>query len=216
MWLPAFEYYDDEDEKDSKRYSDRAPVEPWITHVEAQLRIDERDPSGCREAVQRARPAKRIIKAFGLRADQPWTDAWRDASRRSAFRSLAWGEKTGKGEHEASDSGSALLCERAFLSELLTALHRDLIALVKLEHYHERRSYALSADDSDDRFSYSYLVLSIDRNLRVTRVVPTQRDFSVVGALDERARYEFGARFRALKRQSPSSGRQSSLSRRRR
>jgi hypothetical protein len=198
MWLPTFEHSDDEDENDRQRYSDTAPVEPWITDVRAELKIDERDPTGCREAVQRARPAMSIIRAFDLRAQKPWTDAWLDPATRAAFRSLAWGEKRGRGEHEASDSGSALLCERAFLSELLTALDRDLIVLVKLQHYRERPRHEAD-DESSFGFSYAYSVLSIDRHLEVTRVVPTPSDFSVVEGLGEQARHEFRDRFHVLK-----------------
>jgi hypothetical protein len=91
------------------------------------------------------------------------------------------------------------LCERAFLSELLTALDRDLIVLVKLQHYRERSRYA-DDDESGERFSYAYSVLSIDRHLQVARIVPTQSDFGVVEGLGEQARYEFRDRLRALKR----------------
>jgi hypothetical protein len=148
----------------------------------SELKIDERDPYGCREAVQHARPAKHIIKAFDLLADEPWADSWRDRAGRAVFRSLAWGEKKGQGEHETSDSGSALLCERAFLSELLTALDRDLIVLVKLQHYRERSRYT-DDDESGERFSYAHSVLSINRHLQVARIVPTQSDFGVVEGL---------------------------------
>ena len=187
MWLPTFEHYDDEDENDRQRHSDMAPVEPWITDVRGELKIDERDPYGCSEAVQRARPAKRIARTFELCAEEPWADAWRDRAGRAVFRSLAWGEREGQGEHETSNSGSALLCERAFLSELLTALDRDLIVLVKLQHYRERSRYA-DDDESGERFSYAYSVLSIDRHLQVARIVPTQSDFGVVEGLGEQAR----------------------------
>jgi len=197
MWLPKFGY-NDEDEKDRHRHSEMVPVKPWITDLQAELKIDERDPYGCREALQRARPAKHIIEAFELRADEPWADAWRDGAGRAVFRSLAWGERQGQGEHETSDSGSALLCERGFLSELLTALDRDLIVLVKLQYYRERRRYEASDDDSDDPFSYAYSVLSIGRDLRVTRVVPTPGDFAAVAALGDQARYEFKDRLGAL------------------
>src|SRR5260221_9846539 len=123
-----------------------APVEPWITDVQTELKIDEHDPYGCRQAVQHARPAKHIIRAFELRADEPWADAWRDGAARAVFRSLAWGERKGQGEHETSASGSVLQCERAFLSELLIALDRDLVVLVKLQHYRERSPHEASDD----------------------------------------------------------------------
>jgi hypothetical protein len=114
------------------------------------------------------------------------------------FRSLAWGEKKGQGERETSDSGSALLCQRGFLSKLLTTLDRDLLLLVKLQHYRERTRYATD-DDSEDRFSHAYSVLSVNRHLQVTHVVPTSKDFRIVEGLGEHMRYDFCNRFRALK-----------------
>ena len=204
MWLPAFEHYD-EDEKDARRHRDMAPVEPWITPVQAELKIDEHDPCGSREAVQRDRPARHIIDAFDLRADEPWADAWRDRAGCAAFRSLAWGERKGHGENETSDSGSALQCDRAFLSELLTVLDRDLMVLVKLEHYREKPRYEASDDELGGRFSYSYSVLLVDRDLQVRRVVPTQSDFQTVESIGERSRYEFSDRLLAINR-SPGRG----------
>jgi hypothetical protein len=128
MWLPTFVGDEDEDEIDRHQYhSDIRPVEAWITDVRAELKIDERDPNGCREAVERARPAKHIIQAFELRADDPWAVVWHDCTGRAIFRSLAWGKREGRGERETSKSGSALQCEpTTFLSELLTTLDRDL------------------------------------------------------------------------------------------
>jgi hypothetical protein len=199
MWLPAFQHNEDEDENDRRSHSDMGSVEPWITDIQAELKIDERDPSGCREAVQRARPAKHIIKAFELSAQEPWTDAWLNPAGHAVFRSLAWGEKQGHGEHETSDSSSALLSECAFLPELLTTLDRDLIVLVKLQHYRERSRYEAD-EEASFGFSYAYSVLTIDRDLNVTRVAPTRSDVDVVKGLGEEARYKFSDRFRALKR----------------
>jgi hypothetical protein len=198
MWLPTFEYDDDEYDNERRHYSDMAPVEPWITRVQAELKIDKRDPSGCWEAIQRARPAKHIIKAFNLSAQKPWGDAWLDPASRAVFRSLAWGEHEGQGEHETSDSGSALLCERAFLLEMLTALDRNLIVLVKLQHYRERSRFAAD-NESTGAFSYAYSALSLNHHLEVTRIVPTRSDLGVIEGLGEQARYEFRHRLRAIK-----------------
>jgi hypothetical protein len=196
MWLPRFECYANEDEDDRQRFANMAPVDPWITNVKAELKIDEHDPYASGEAVQRARPAKRIIKAFGLRADDPWADAWRDESGSVVLRSRAWGRRRGEGERETSDSGSALQCARIFLSELLSALNCNLIVLVKLRHYRERQRY--EAAECDDPLTYAYSVLSIGRDLRVEHVVPTQHDFDRIKALEEHTRHEFENRLRAL------------------
>jgi hypothetical protein len=113
------------------------------------------------------------------------------------FFDLLLGDE-GEGERGTSDSGSALQCARVFLSELLSALDRHLIVLVKLRHYLERQRYEATERDQDDPFTYAYVVLSISRDLRVEHVVPTQHDFGRIKALDEHTQYEFADRFRAL------------------
>jgi hypothetical protein len=198
MWLPTFEDLGDETKDDRQRKSDMAPLEPWITDQHAELQIDERDPFGCREATQRSRPAKHIIKAFELHADEPWANAWLDLAGRSVFLSLAWGRSKGRGERETLDSGSAVQCERAFLSELLKARKRDLIVLVKLEHYRGKSLEGASDNGSGDRFSYAHAVLSIDRDLQVRHVVPKQSDFLAVEGLGHDGRYDYQERLRAI------------------
>jgi hypothetical protein len=203
MWLPNFERYEDEEESDRQRFADIPPAEPWVTHLRAELKIDEDDPYASGTAVRRVRPAKHIIEAFGLCADDRWADAWRDGDGRAVFRSLAWGQTTGEGEHEISDSGSALECERAYLSKLLTVLDRDLVLLVKLRHYQERQRYESTDHEPSDPFTYSYSLLSISHDLRVERVVPTQHDYDLVEALGEHASYDFGNRLQALSAACP-------------
>ena len=70
---------------------------------------------------------------------------------------------------------------------------------MKLQHYRERRRYDTSEQDTGEPFTYAYSVLSIDRDLRVTRVVPTRSDFGAVETLGDQARYQFRDRLRALK-----------------
>jgi hypothetical protein len=196
MWLPALEHH--EDEGDRRRFADMDPVEPWITDRHLELKIDKYDPYASGDAVKRARPAEYIIRAFSLRADHPWADAWRNQSGSAVLRSLAWGRTEGEGERETSDSGSALQCKRVFLSELLSTLDRHLIVLVKLQHYRERQRYAATEFDQDDPFTYAYSVLLIGSDLRVEHIVPTEHEFHVVEALDQHRRYEFASRLRAL------------------
>ena len=196
MWLPRLEL--NEDESDRQSDSEMPPVEAWISHLWAELKIDEDDPYGCREAVQRARPSRHIIRAFQISADQPWADIWRDRAERAVFLSLAWGEKKGQGKHGTSDSGSALQCERVFLSELLSVLDRNLIVLVKLQHYREHRRWAATKDEDGGPFTYAYSVFSISRDLLVGHVVPTQHDLDLIRSLGERTGSEFRHRLRVL------------------
>lgn len=200
MWLPRFERSDEEDQNDGQRQSHIIPVEPWITRCQAESKIDARDPCCCREAAERAQPAKHIISAFDLRAGGPWLDVWCNRAGRTVFRSLAWGGSRGRGERETSASGLALQCERAFLPKLLTELDRDLIVLVRLQLYREPSRYGPSGGEPGESFSYAHSVLSIDRSLEVTPVVPTRSDFKAVEDLDQQARYQFRDRFRAIKR----------------
>jgi hypothetical protein len=87
---------------------------------------------------------------------------------------------------------------RDYLAELLTALDRDLLVLVKLRHYQERQHYESTDHEPSDPFTYSFSLLSISRDLRVERVVPTQHDYDLIEALGEHASYDFGNRLQAL------------------
>ena len=153
MWLPTFEG-DDEDHGVRFR-RDMAPLEAWVTDVDMALKSDDGDPSGSGEALERPRPAKRIVKAFALRPSKPLADSWVAAAKRVAFSSLGWGRKVGLGEQSRAIR-SALLCERAFLSEALAAMDRELLLLVKLEHYRERSRSEVADEEPGGSFSHAY------------------------------------------------------------
>jgi hypothetical protein len=106
----------------------------------------------------------------------------------------------GVGDREQSDSGSALLCDRSFLSELLAAMGRELLLLVKLQHYRERSRYDAADEGAGDKFSHSYSLLLVDRTVRARRVIPTPDDLAIISGLDKYSRYDFHKRFRALDR----------------
>src|SRR5262245_10945240 len=124
----------------------------------------------------------------------------RGLRRGSAWRSApkAWGRKIWRGDRDDSDSGAALFATRPFLAECLTATDRDLLVLIKLEHYRESERYSPAGDEPSDRFTHSYSLLLVDRQLRVCPIVPTPADVATVAALDKYSIHDFQKRFTAL------------------
>ncbi len=200
MWLPTLERDEDGDDSVPPGRSDMAPLEAWITDVHIEAKIDDGDPFASREAVERARPARRVVKALHLRPTSPWPHTWMAPAKRTAFRSLAWGRTTGRGDRERSDSGSALLCDSGVLSRLLTEMDRDLLLLIKLEHYRERSDYHTKEEDPVERFTHSYSILLIDRTLRVQPIRAGTVDVAAVASLGQHSSYDFQKRLAALAR----------------
>jgi hypothetical protein len=198
MWLPSLEPGEDEDDDYVRFGRDVAPLEAWITDPHVELEIDNNDSAGVREALQRPRPATRVIRKFRLRPQRPWANAWIAAGKRVAFRSRAWGRKVGLGDREDSDSGAALFATRPFLADLLTATDRDLLVLIKLQHYRESERYNPADDDPSDRFTHAYSLLLVDRHLRVRPVVLASEDVATVASLDKYSIHDFQKRLMAL------------------
>jgi hypothetical protein len=179
---------------------DVAPLEAWITDPHVELHIDDNDPSGVPEALQRPRPATRIIRTFRLRPEKPWTDSWIAPGKRVAFRSRAWGRKTWRGDRDDTDSGVALFATRPFVTDFLAATDRDLLVLIKLEHYRESERYNPVDDEPSDRFTHAYSLLLVDRHLRVRPLGPASDDVVTVASLDKYSIHDFQKRFAALRR----------------
>ena len=91
-----------------------------------------------------------------------------------------------------------MFATRPFLAEFLTATDRDLLVLIKLEHYRESERYSPADDEPSDRFTHSYSLLLVDRQLRVRPIVPTPADVATVAALDKYSIHDFQKRFTAL------------------
>jgi hypothetical protein len=198
MWLPSLEPGDD-DSGDHVRFGrDVAPLEPWITDPHVELHIDDNDPSGVPAALQRPKPGTRTIRTFRLHPEKPWADSWIAPGKRVAFRSRAWGRKTWRGDRDDSDSGAALFATRPFLAEFLTVTDRDLLVLIKLEHYRESERYSPADDEPSDRFTHAYSLMLVDKHLRVRPVVPASDDVATVARLDEYSIHDFQKRLTAL------------------
>lgn len=196
MWLPFYEPHDEEDPR--FRRDEMQPCEPWITHLQRSENLDERDPFGAPSALSIYRPATSVIQHFQLTATDPWSHAWQQKNGSTAFRYNAWGGWQGNGESENRHTGDVLYCDRAFLSKLLTDLDRDLIVLVKLQRYQEKKRYGDDAGE-DGEFTHSFAVAVLDKelNARVIEATPAQAD--AVLKLGQHDVYNFAKRFRTIK-----------------
>jgi len=197
-WLPALEEHEEEEDDPRLGRVDMSPCEPWVTNRSAEIKLDDRDGFGAKSAVHRSRPSKHIIDMFGLTSNDVWSETWNDEDGRIAFRSIAFGSRWGTGEREVWDQGKALSCDRSFLARMLTALNRDLVLLVKLQHFRERPAYE-SASGSFDTFSHSIVVVTVAPSLEVRVVVPSDAEIEAVNALPKRDRTEFKDRYRVIK-----------------
>jgi hypothetical protein len=79
-------------------------------------------------------------------------------------------------------------------------MDRELLLLVKLEHYRERSRYDATDEDPSGSFSHGYSILLVDRALHVRRAIATPADLAAVAGLDEHSRYDFQKRLRAIER----------------
>ncbi|AUN29474.1 hypothetical protein [Niveispirillum cyanobacteriorum] len=196
MWLPFHEPHDEEDPR--FRRDEMQPCEPWITHLQRSENLDERDPFGAPSALSIYRPAASVIAHFQLAATEPWSHAWQQKSGSTAFRYNAWGGWQGDGESAKRRTGHALYCDRAFLSKLLTDLDRDLIVLVKLERYQEKKRYSDEAGE-EGKFTHSFTVAVLDKKLNVRAIEPTPAQADAVLKLSQYDVHNFARRLRAIK-----------------
>jgi hypothetical protein len=196
MWLPFHEPHDEEDPR--YRRDGMQPCEPWITHLQRSENLDERDPFGAPSALSIFRPAQSIIARFQLAATEPWSHVWQQKKGSTAFRYDAWGGWQGDGESEKRYTGHALHCDRAFLSKLLTELDRDLIVLVKLQRYQEKKRYGDEAGE-EGKFMHSFAVAVINKHLDVRVIEATQAQADAVSKLDQYNVHNFAKRFRTIK-----------------
>ncbi len=197
LWLPTLRAYEDDEGEDFEagKYS---PMEAWIVEPDVSVYLDEYDPAGARTALTRARISKAISNRLRIKADSLWSRQWKFSDGKLAATSLAWGLRSGVGEGEIVDAGTALICERRFLRTLLKGLKRSLILVVRLQHYRKTDRYS---DEllSGDPFRYSHLVCLIDENLRHTIVDPNAAQIAAIAALPKETRYKFEARLSAIR-----------------
>ncbi len=196
MWLPFHEPHDEEDPR--FRRDEMQPCEPWITHLQPSENLDERDPFGSPAALSIYRPATSVIARFQLAATEPWSHAWQQKNGSKGFQYNAWGGWQGDGESEERHTGHALYCDSAFLSKLLTDLDRDLIVLVKLQRYQEKKRYGDEAGE-EGKFTHSFAIAVLDKklNARVIEATPTQAD--AVSKLGQYDVHNFAKRFRTIR-----------------
>ena len=91
-----------------------------------------------------------------------------------------------------------MFATRPFLTRFLTATDRDLLLLIKLEHFRASERYNPADDDPGDRFTHAYSLLLVDRHLQVRPVVLASDDVATVANLDEYSIHDFQKRFAAL------------------
>ncbi|MER9926397.1 hypothetical protein NKJ84_26510 [Mesorhizobium sp. M0048] len=195
MWLPFYETYDEEEP--GFRRDGMQPCDPWITHAQKSENLDRYDPFGAPTALSTYRPSASVITNFQLSVTKPWSHAWIDKSRSVAFRYEGWGGWQGEGESENRQDGHALYCDRSFLARMLKELDRNLILLVKLQRYHERKRYGDEASE-EGKFTYSFMIAVLDKQLNVKVIEPTSAQIDAVAKLGQYDAHDFAIRLRTI------------------
>jgi hypothetical protein len=195
MWLPSYRSYDEDDRFGDGEY---APLEAWFFYEESREGLDRRDPLGSRAAVQRIRPAKKVTERFRLSSKDAWSVIWTRPRDLPALTSSAWGVRTGQGQSERWECGTALYADPAFLRLMLKKLDRSLLLLVKLQHYYKKQSSGEDGTPNKGDFIHSWIVASVTKDLKVKLFRENAADAALVAQLPEHSRYSFAERRRML------------------
>ncbi|MER9934311.1 hypothetical protein [Mesorhizobium sp. M0088] len=199
MWLPFYETYDEEEDSRFRR-DGMEPCDPWITHAQQSESLDRYDPLGAPSAISIYHPSTLIAAKLQLSATKPWSHAWVDKSGSFALRYEGWGGWQGEGESENRHGGHALYCDRSFLARMLKELDRNLLLLVKLQRYHERKEHGDGVSE-EGKFTHSFMVAIIDKQLGAKIIEPTSAQINAVAKLGQYGLHEFGKRLRVLREQ---------------
>lgn len=131
VWVPCFEGSEEEEEwvmGDKKEYT------PWVLSLSGQGRLDGHDPFGVAAANFRPQLARTFTTRSSLSRDDEFGRIWKDDCGQVALRSQAWG-KADKDGNDGSQSGTRLFCSSSNLRRILAKYAKELLILIKLEHY---------------------------------------------------------------------------------
>jgi len=158
VWLPEYREHDEGWSHFRERNID---CTPWVNTPSAEAELDEDDPLGSVDAIRRPRIGEGFACSLGLRPADPSCRTWTDARGRIVARSDAWGRR-GEGGDEERVSGVRLRCSRALLKDVLMKHNSDLILLLRLQRYEERR---LPGEES--KFTHTVAVIRLTRSLGI-------------------------------------------------
>ncbi|WP_372426174.1 hypothetical protein [Salinarimonas chemoclinalis] len=203
-WLPTAEHdVEGYPEASPPPHREFTPLEPWIVRRDGSVKVDAHDPYGPRAALGRSRPAAHVSTALGLASTDPWEREWRDPEGRILSRAEAWGRPLQGGS--MWKEGLALHVPTASLEQILAALGRDLVVMVRLQlHLEGAGRHSLWESDEDIPFRHSIAVFRIGAEMRTMRIVPSVEDLAAIGRLSRRDRADYAARLAALRRKAGS------------
>lgn len=196
LYLPSLRAYEGEDEDGDFGNDENTPCKVWISRREAYSKLDKYDPYGSDAAIQRPRLTMAINTDFAAASKDPWSADWLMPGGKRAYSADAWGMRRGDGQAEKAEEGTAVVCDTAFLLEVLRSLDCSLLLLVKLDLYIEGNRYG-DDETSSSKFVHSWLTATIDDTGAVQIVEPVDPDREVVRKLGNSG-YDLKTRFDAL------------------
>ena len=157
IWLPTLDHHDDEHQS---FLTGRQGYKPWIVHPSVEgIELERHDPLSVISVERRPRFAREIADHYSLRPSDPFQRSWIMPGKRVAATTEAWGFEM---PHEnGGESGVRLVCRTKFLGRVLEWRQADLIVLIKLRRYEERRSL-----NRRSKFSHTVAVLRVKKDMK--------------------------------------------------
>jgi hypothetical protein len=158
VWLPTFDYDDDQEEHFVNR---KEGFEPWIvTPSRERTGLDEYDPLSVIEVERRPHFVPKYAEPFSVTSTDPFKRSLRMPHRKLAATTQAWGYRM---PYEEGDStGVRLITKADFLSKVLSAFNVDLLILIKLHRYESSQP-----GYGDSKFTDTVAVLRVKKDLKL-------------------------------------------------
>ena len=155
-WLPYFQMEGEGDTEYINRK--KKGYEPWIVHDFCEAGLDEHDPYGVSSANSRPFLSSSFTGLLSLHKDDPFGRIWKGKESFPILTTQSWGRSEEGGE-VGSKPGTRLLCASSSLKRILTKNKKDLLILIKLQHY-QRDSFL-----KEGKSKYSVAVVRVTRSL---------------------------------------------------
>lgn len=133
---------------------------PWIVHPHGECGLDEHDPYGVTCAHYRMRLGKDFRDVHSLSSIEPFDRVWLDKRGSEVLWSQAWGRNNVDRE-DGPHPGSRLICRSSFLKKILSQWDKDLVILIRLQHY--KNGYRTNSE-----FKHTVAVVKIEKGLKMT------------------------------------------------
>jgi len=159
--------------------------------------MDPHDPYASPNAAKRVVPTPWLTGQTNFSKADEIVRSW-TYSGSEALSVSNWGTAGGRGNHRWEQSGDRTSVPTSFLYPLLRRTGKSLILFVKARKYFPDRKDV--RNEGVEKFTHRVFIFSVDQvgRVRFIRRIPTEMR-SVVDALSDYDKFDFGARFIAIR-----------------